>query len=531
MLLIVVQLEDRRVNKELSKRHLALTNDKCHLMAASAAVSEIPHPWARDTRLAPCSLSDVMDEELASELQKEEEETVYHHETDTTDVSFDTTSEADTSNDALVAQLLQLEFDREHDRHLKAQEKHVNGNSKVSISLANYRSVHPSLVDEDDEWEVEEVEVKSVPKAPTSSNRRGRRRHKPGTPTKHDPEVCGRRNIERIESFPPHFSAGDVTSPQDDFRLPNHVYTVLKQHSIKEERQSQRIHEKKEHSTQNVSLDPNTRLVLFKFVNSGMLTEVNGCISTGKEASVFHAVGGSCEDMEIPGECAIKVFKTTLNEFKTRDKYVKGDHRFKSQFSRQNPRKTVRLWAEKEARNLLRIEKVGIPCPRLVKRRDHVIVMSFIGQDRQPAPQLKYANLKGRDMSEAYSQCVDMMKQLYEGCKLVHADLSEFNLLWHRDTLYVIDVSQAVDPSHPSALSFLLRDCRNVVKFFQTEGVEDVMPVHELFNYVTGLEMEAGGEEALVCQAKLFNRRQARIEQQREMPRCDDEVGNEGFCT
>lgn len=53
-------------------------------------------------------------------------------------------------------------------------------------------------------------------------------------------------------------------------------------------------------------------------------------------------------------ECAVKVFKTTLNEFKTRDRYIKDDHRFKDRFSKQNPRKIIRLWAEKELCNLSR---------------------------------------------------------------------------------------------------------------------------------------------------------------------------------
>ena len=56
--------------------------------------------------------------------------------------------------------------------------------------------------------------------------------------------------------------------------------------------QAQRLHEKKEHSTQEQALDPKTRLLLFKMVDSGMLTEINGCISTGKEACVYHAEGG-----------------------------------------------------------------------------------------------------------------------------------------------------------------------------------------------------------------------------------------------
>ena len=57
----------------------------------------------------------------------------------------------------------------------------------------------------------------------------------------------------------------------------------------------------------------------------------------------------------MPEECAVKVFKTTLNEFKTRDRYIKEDHRFRDRFSKQNPRKIIRLWAEKEMCNLSRL--------------------------------------------------------------------------------------------------------------------------------------------------------------------------------
>ena len=38
--------------------------------------------------------------------------------------------EADTRDDYLLAQMLQLEFDKEHDSMLTAEEKHVNKHSK-----------------------------------------------------------------------------------------------------------------------------------------------------------------------------------------------------------------------------------------------------------------------------------------------------------------------------------------------------------------------------------------------------------------
>ena len=67
--------------------------------------------------------------------------------------------------------------------------------------------------------------------------------------------------------------------------------------------QAQRLHEKKEHSTQEQALDPKTRLLLFKMVDAGILEEVNGCVSTGKEACVYHACGGKYVQIAVPCTC------------------------------------------------------------------------------------------------------------------------------------------------------------------------------------------------------------------------------------
>lgn len=54
--------------------------------------------------------------------------------------------------------------------------------------------------------------------------------------------------------------------------------------------------------------------VLFKMLNSGVFSEINGCISTGKEANVYHAVTQAGEDL------AVKVYKTSILVFKDRDR-------------------------------------------------------------------------------------------------------------------------------------------------------------------------------------------------------------------
>ena len=140
--------------------------------------------------------------------------------------------------------------------------------------------------------------------------------------------------------------------------------------------------------TQEGVLDERTRLILFKMINKGTLfREVGGVVKTGKESYVFYAPGvggggvrgygrreggkeGGREEEERDGErdgeeetesvsgvsltscssasssffssareggreggregcdCAIKVFKTTLNEFSNRALYIDGDPRF-----------------------------------------------------------------------------------------------------------------------------------------------------------------------------------------------------------
>ncbi|KAG8571054.1 hypothetical protein GDO81_011515 [Engystomops pustulosus] len=455
-----------------------------------------PSPWGLPTKPAnQCSLADVMSEELARELELEEETCAFPPEVVSDDGPFLTAENIDTSSDEVLAQMLQMQFDKEYDAQLRREEKKFNGDSKVSISFENYRKVHPLEESESSEDEVDWQDTRHDPyKAdkPSTTPKRGFTGRGKDITTKHDEVVCGRKNTARMENFTPEFQVGDGIGM--DLKLSNHVFNVLKQHSISEQRKSARVHDKKEVSTAEKVVDPKTRLLLYKMVNAGILETVNGCVATGKESVVFHADGGRMEDQEVPAECAIKVFKTTLNEFKNRDKYIKDDYRFKDRFSKLNPRKVIRMWAEKEKHNLKRMANAGIPCPEVVLLKKHILVMSFIGKDQIPAPTLKEAKLSLEDFRAAYYQVLNLMKQLYEKCNLIHADLSEYNMLWHDGKVWLIDVSQSVEPMHPHGLKFLYRDCRNVSQFFQKCGVSETPNERALFNLVSGLDIASDNQ-------------------------------------
>lgn len=105
--------------------------------------------------------------------------------------------------------------------------------------------------------------------------------------------------------------------------------------------------------------------------------------------------------------------------------------------------------------------------PYLLK--NNVIVMEFIGEHGHAAPRLKDAEIL--DLQQTYVDVLFIMRRMYQLCHLVHADFSEYNMLYYQGEVYVIDVSQAVEHDHPMSLDFLRRDCSNINEFFKRRGL------------------------------------------------------------
>ncbi|XP_045500462.1 serine/threonine-protein kinase RIO3 [Colias croceus] len=467
------------------------------------------NPWKRVS--APVdvqNLSDIMSEEYAKGLQVKEELKFAEHITDnnvtseSNELSPEILGQIEESNvkeycdsDAIIAKVLQCQFDKEYDDEIKRVEKKKNGESKVSVSYDNYRTVPEHLVydsDSDDDGEITERKdwdrFETNEKEFASLPKRGYIIKDGEMVTKHDGVINARRNACRVMAFPPEVCTGDGAG--FDMKLPNHAFNQLKEHTRWNTARKHKMLDRKEsQATAEMGLDESTRLILFKLINNGLLEDINGVISTGKESVVLHANSDpSYPDMVLPKECAIKVFKTTLNEFKTRDKYIEADYRFKDRFSKQNPRKIVHMWAEKEMHNMMRIQKVGLNCPEMVCLKKHILVMSFIGKDNKPAPKLRDVILKPEQWESVYHEIVDAMNKLYNVGHLVHADLSEYNILWWENKCWFIDVSQSVQPDHPNGLEFLLRDCKNIINFFEKKGVPNIKTADELFKFITGFE-------------------------------------------
>lgn len=260
--------------------------------------------------------------------------------------------------------------------------------------------------------------------------------------------------------------------------LPGHATNMLIEKQKQSDNERIRVKDKHDRATAEQVMDPRTRMILFKLLTRNIITEINGCISTGKEANVYHATLKNGKD------CAIKIYKTSILIFKDRDKYVSGEFRFRHGYCRHNPRKMVKTWAEKEMRNLSRMFNNNLTVPEPILLRSHVLVMGFIGTNGWPAPKLKDVDLNTSKAREIYRETIILMWKMYNKCKLVHADLSEFNMLYLNGEIYIIDVSQSVEHDHPRALEFLRKDCTNVTEFFRKKDVA-TMNLKQLFDFIT----------------------------------------------
>jgi len=394
--------------------------------------------------------------------------------------------------------------------------------------------------------------------------------------TKHDIELKNRSNAERLLLLQGETSATSSSSYSSGAGVGDKAYNAFHQ-SLKQVNKRSVVKGVAAHGTGRAenrdaektrgggAMDSNVRLIIMKAINAGIIQTCNGVVKEGKEAMVYHAVGGKdvddfLEDMSedddeddckegkkghhhrlthilfrhhhkdesstssssnnnnnnnstnyddnhdhdlIHGfDVAVKVFKRNP-EFKTRCSYVDGDPRYHGRkFRSMDRREQVEVWAEKEYRNLIRAFRAGVPVPLPILQKNNVLFMRFLGEDCWPAPQLREIELKRRSKKwrTLYCQTMLAIKRLYQCAKLVHGDLSEYNILVcptsqvvqmedngkirrdgetmsDEDTtsslqIVLIDFGQAVEYNHPSSSMLLKRDLLLVQSFFSKRGTE-----------------------------------------------------------
>ncbi len=220
--------------------------------------------------------------------------------------------------------------------------------------------------------------------------------------------------------------------------------------------------------------DKPTLLTLHYLMKSGVLRSLNGVVSSGKEARIYW---GEKDD---GSSVAVKIYLTVTAEFKRRLPYIIGDPRFEN--VKHGSSNIIKIWAQKEYKNLMTAYQAGIPVPKPLAIKRNVLVMEFIGDDGWPAPLLNEVEVKQSD----YKKVIFLVDKLYNSANLVHADLSEYNIFKHGKNLILFDFGSAVDIRHPLSKEFLIKDLNNINRFFVKRGLK-VEPLENLLKRVIKL--------------------------------------------
>lgn len=214
--------------------------------------------------------------------------------------------------------------------------------------------------------------------------------------------------------------------------------------------------------TQDEVFDKKTLKTIEKLISDQYISYFDFPISTGKEGNIFRGYDSNKKFI------AIKIYRTSTSTFKHISKYLVGDPRFKD--INKNKQDIINNWTKKEFINLEKLLIAGIRAPKPITRLNNVLIMEYIGNIKKSAPLMK--NIKIENPEIIFLTIINYIKKMYKKVNLVHADLSEYNILIHKKKPYIIDLGQAVLTEHPKSLEFLRRDIKNITNYFKKYNIK-----------------------------------------------------------
>lgn len=188
-------------------------------------------------------------------------------------------------------------------------------------------------------------------------------------------------------------------------------------------------------------------------ISMGLATDVLSQIKAGKEASIF------------------------LASWKGHPIILKAYRFWNSSHARKKrgffALEQMEALAAKEFDLLYACFKAGMKVPTPIGRVGNYLTMRFIGDDTEPALQLRDATLE--EPEAVLDEILDSYLIMYRDVNYVHGDLSGYNILWWNGCPWIIDLPQAykVGPwsNMKEVIRLLRRDLWNLLSHFKSYGI------------------------------------------------------------
>lgn len=194
-------------------------------------------------------------------------------------------------------------------------------------------------------------------------------------------------------------------------------------------------------------------LSLLALSKRGTVRALGSLIGVGKEAVVYDAIGIS--------QLALKFHHVGQRSFQS----VRVSREFMPEEGHCPWLLASRLSAEREYEALKLLHPaVSVPLPVDINR--HTVVMEFI-----PGATLNRCGLE--QPGEVLDEILENVRKAYRA-GVIHADLSEYNVMHDMCRVYLIDWPQWVSTDHPNAGEILARDIGNITRYFNRRYKLDI---------------------------------------------------------
>ncbi|MCK5304540.1 MAG: RIO1 family regulatory kinase/ATPase domain-containing protein [Candidatus Heimdallarchaeaceae archaeon] len=213
-------------------------------------------------------------------------------------------------------------------------------------------------------------------------------------------------------------------------------------------------------------------LALNSLYNKKIVAGVGRAKGVGKESDIYHAI-----DFE-ENEIMLKINRTgraSFQQVKKRRDLLKGKFHY-------NIFSLAELSSKREYEVLSKLQEAKkLPIPKLLGCNRHIIAMNVI----EGIELVKVKNLK--KPLKILEKVIEYAKILYRKYNLVHADLTEYNILYNekKGSITIIDFPQAISTDHPDANFILERDFIHLFDYFRNKWF--ISPeVEDVIEYIVG---------------------------------------------
>jgi RIO kinase 2 len=211
-------------------------------------------------------------------------------------------------------------------------------------------------------------------------------------------------------------------------------------------------------------------LALNALVKGDIVEALGAPLGLGKESDVYDAIGAKGVRVALKFH---RLGRISFRQTRRTREYV-ADRAHTSWIYQ------ARMAATREFAAMKRARRVGVPVPKPIGQNRHLVAMDmFEGSELSKVSILPQPTITLRRM-------ITKLRLLFSDARLVHGDLSEYNILIGNTGKFVfIDWPQSVATNDPSANELLTRDISNLVNFF-ARRYSVFVPVEEALDFVRG---------------------------------------------